>query len=87
MNVKILLDSQEWVSPKKERTTHPRAKGIRFEVKIKFSTVSLVLWPWASHASLILSILSWKGGGGRDAISHFTGDYKMVYCMVGEATS
>jgi hypothetical protein len=33
MNVKILLDSQEQVSPKKGETAHPRARGISFEVK------------------------------------------------------
>lgn len=26
-------------------------------------------------------------GMGEGAISHFTGDHKMVYCMVGEASS
>lgn len=29
----------------------------------------------------------WGVGGEGDAISHLTGDYKMVYCMGGEATS
>lgn len=66
MNVKILLDSQEQVSPKKEKTAFPRARGVGFEAKIKFSAISLALWPWASHVSLILRILSWKiGGWGR----------------------